>query len=150
MKTFLPLLLLVFFNPARANDMLAFHDTYIVAAPPGVETMAAYLTVTNPGDKDRKITHIASDQFESAEMHRSIIENGVARMEKLDTLTVPAHAQVEFAPGSLHIMLIGPKQPVLPGEFVILRLEEADGTEHDLAVKVIFTKTDPEGHDHHK
>lgn len=149
MKTFLPLLLLVFFNPARANDMLAFHDTYIVAAPPGVETMAAYLTVANPGDKDRKITHIASDQFESAEMHRSIIENGVARMEKLDTLTVPAHAQVEFAPGGLHIMLIGPKQPVLPGEFVILRLEEADGTEHDLAVKVIFTKTDHEDHSHH-
>lgn len=145
MKTFLPLLLLLaLFNTARANDMLAFHHTYIVAAPPGVDTMAAYFTVINPGDKDKKIMHIASDQFKSAEMHRSIIEDGIARMEKLDTLTVPAHSQVEFAPGGLHVMLTGPKQPVLPGEFVILQLEEADGTEHNLAVKVIFTKTDQE------
>lgn len=148
-KTFFPLLLLTFLGPAHANDMLVFQNTYIVAAPPGVETMAAYLTASNPGDEDKEITHVSSDQFESTEIHRSLIEDGVAKMQKLDTLTIPANSQIEFSPGGLHVMLIGPKQPVLPGEFVILRLEETDGTEHNLAVKVIYTKMDQEDHSHH-
>lgn len=129
--------------------MLAFQNTYIIAAPPGVETMAAYLTVVNSGKQDRKIVRIDSHQFDSAEIHRSTVEAGVARMEKLDILQVPAKSKVELSPGGLHVMLIGPKQPVLPGELVILRLEEADGTEHNLAIKVIFTAADREEHDHH-
>ncbi|HEX7027421.1 MAG TPA: copper chaperone PCu(A)C [Gammaproteobacteria bacterium] len=149
LKRIFPLLLLVFINPSHAGEMLAFQNTYIIAAPPGVETMAAYLTVINSGKRDKKIVRIDSHQFESAEIHRSTVEAGVAKMEKLDILQVPANSMVELSPGGLHIMLIGPKQPVLPGEFVILRLEEADGTEHNLAVKVIFTAMDRKEHEHH-
>lgn len=149
MKSLFPVLLLAFAGASHADDMLTFHNTYIVAAPPGVETMAAYLTVINPGEEGKEIVRIDSNQFESAEFHRSSIEDGVAKMQKLDSLTVPANSKVELSPGGLHVMLIGPKQSVLPGEFVILRLEEADGTEHNLAVKIIFTASDREEHNHH-
>jgi copper(I)-binding protein len=148
-RSFFPLLLLIFFSASHADNMLAFQNTYIVATPPGVETMAAYLTLDNSGKQNKEIVRIDSYQFESAEIHRSTIEDGIAKMEKLDSLRVPANSRIEMAPGGLHIMLIGPKQPVLPGEFVMLRLEEADGTEHNLAVKVIFTAMDQEDHSHH-
>lgn len=152
MKPFFPLLLLLALfgsSSSHANDMLAFQNTYIVAAPPGVETLAAYFTVDNPGDKDKTIVRIGSEQFESAEIHRTVIEDGVATMQKLDSLTVPANSEVKLIPGGLHVMLNKPEQPVLPGELVILQLEEADGTEHNLAVKVIYAGDNREEHDHH-
>lgn len=149
MRILFPLLLLAFTVSVHAKDMLMFQNTYIVAPPPGVETMAAYLIAINPGDKDKEITRIDSDQFESAEIHRSSIENGIAKMQKLDRLVIPANSQVEFSPGGLHVMLTGPERPVLPGEFVMLRLEEPDGTEHILAVKVIYAGDNREEHSHH-
>lgn len=145
MKKLLLLSLLLIAAPVIAKPLLKFESPFIAAAPPGVKTMAAYLTIVNTGRKDIDIIAIESDEFESAEFHRSFIENDVARMEKLDKLVVPANSSLALTAGGLHIMLIDPKRPVLPGELVILRFTEKSGAEHNLAVKVKFA----DGHRHH-
>src|SRR3546814_982987 len=47
-----------------------------------------------------------------AETHRTVRDGDVMRMEPAEIVEVPAGAQVEFAPGGLHIMLMDLKQPL--------------------------------------
>jgi hypothetical protein len=149
MKKLLILSLLLIAMPSIAKPLLKFETPFIAAAPPGVKTMAAYLTIVNTGRKDIEITGIDSDGFESAEFHRSVIENDIARMKKLDKLIVPAKSSLALTTGGLHIMLINPQRPVLPGELVIIRFTEAGGAEHNLAVKVKFADSADHHHHHH-
>ena len=133
-----------------AGQELQFVDAYIPAAPPGAKTMAAYLTINNTGNKDTKIVSVSCDEFESTEIHRSIVENDVAKMEHVPELTIPAKTQVILSPGGLHLMLINPLEEILPGELVSLKFKESDGTEHSLTVKVKFVYHSDSQHDHHQ
>src|SRR3546814_14927205 len=51
-----------------------------------------------------------------AETHRTVRDGDVMRMEPAEIVEVPAGAQVEFAPGGLHIMLMDLKQPLNKGD----------------------------------
>ncbi|HEX5055567.1 MAG TPA: copper chaperone PCu(A)C [Gammaproteobacteria bacterium] len=131
-------LLLLFSASAGASDSgnLAFREAYIAAAPPGATAMAAYMTIENPGDGVRRITSITSPDFKEVQMHRSTLKKGVAHMQQLDQLVIEAGSMVELKPGGTHLMLLEPVRDFEPGEVILLEIKEADGTEHNLGLKV--------------
>ena len=89
--------------PLVATDMA-------IAKPlPGMQMTAAYLTLTNNTTQTITITHVASPNFESVEMHESVLEDGMARMYALGDVTILAGASVHFEPGGKHLMLLRPK-----------------------------------------
>ena len=53
--------------------------------------------------------------------------NGVMKMTPQERVDVPARGQVSFKPGGLHVMLIGLRQELKPGDKfpVTLRFEKA-------------------------
>src|SRR3546814_11378422 len=51
-----------------------------------------------------------------AEAHRTVRDGDVMRMEPAEIVEVPAGAQVELAPGGLHIMLMDLKQQLNTGD----------------------------------
>ena len=136
---------------AHADNRLRFEDAVIPEAPPGAKTMAAYLTINNPSDSSTTIIEVSSHEFDTAEIHRSTVKNGVAKMEHVSQLTIPAKSQVIMSPGGLHIMLIDPVQPLLPGELVSLRFKENNGTEHSVTLKIKFDyySNQHDDHQHH-
>lgn len=77
---------------------------------PGSRMGAGYLTLTNNTADPITITKVTSPQYGAVEMHESVIEDGIARMRPLDSLTVPAHGSVRFEPGARHLMLIRPTE----------------------------------------
>lgn len=111
-----------------AEEGLTVHDAWIQAVPAAKTPAAAYFTIMNSGSASRQLVAAESDSFEKAMLHVSRVTNGIATMEHVAQVDVPAKGSVKFAPGGLHVMLIGPKAPLAAGAKVNLRLVFADGT----------------------
>ena len=83
-------------------------DIFVTRPVPGVQTSAAYLTLTNNTNKTITITRVTSPDFASVEMHESRIEDGIARMHALTELSIQTSQTVRFERGGKHLMLTSP------------------------------------------
>lgn len=128
--TFLPaiaLLLCVSIN-AHAAGKLGVFDAWIRAAPPGANMLAGYATLKNTGDEPVVILTVQSDAFRMASLHRTVIEEGVARMRELHRLKIAPGETVQFAPGGMHLMLMQPRHDIATGDKVEMLFMLLDGT----------------------
>jgi len=127
-RIFISSILLSFlFSPwVSGDDTLQVSGAWVRAGPPGIAVLAGYLTLTNHGAKDLVIEKVTSPDFAAVEIHRTVVQNGMARMLHQDTLKVSAGATVELAPGGMHLMLMQAKRPLKVGEQVTLRLTTRD------------------------
>lgn len=88
------------------------------ATPKGATVGAGYLTITNKGtDADRLIGGSAAPAGRF-EVHTTVMENGVARMRQVTGLEIKLGETVELAPGGMHVMFMGLKQPLRQGQTV--------------------------------
>jgi len=81
-------------------------DVRITQSMPGSRMAAGYLALTNNTTQTITITHVSSPQYDSVEMHESVVEDGVARMYPLAGVTLLPGRTVRFEPGGKHLMLI--------------------------------------------
>lgn len=89
--------------------------------------MAGFLTLHNAGASPRAVTSIESKEFEEIQIHEMSMRDGVMRMRPLARLEIAPHAQVELAPGGVHLMLFRPRRALSAGEKIELTLHLADG-----------------------
>lgn len=81
-----------------------------------------YLTMTNNGAADTLVS-VETDVCKKAELHQSKMVDGMMTMNMLKGgLAVPEHGLVKMEPGSYHIMLIGMKINLDPGDSFALTL----------------------------
>ncbi|RMF66363.1 MAG: copper chaperone PCu(A)C [Calditrichaeota bacterium] len=94
-------------------------------------TGVVYLTLRNNGAAADRLLLATSDVAEAVELHRSKMVDGKMSMEMLkEGVIVPAGGEVVFAPGGYHIMLIGLKRDLKPGDQFPLTLAfEKSGTQ---------------------
>jgi hypothetical protein len=123
-------------------------DGWVREAPPTSRVLAAYMQIINLTDSELTVTGITSPDFEAAELHRTVVENGMARMLPVPELTIPAGGSITLAPGGLHLMLFDPVRPLQQGDTVTLVLHRSDDICITLAVPVLRS-TDAE-HVHHQ
>lgn len=83
---------------------------------------AAYFTLVNGGGPDRLVAVIAESPM-LAGVHESRQEKGIVRMIARDSVPVPAHGRLTFAPGGLHVMLSHIPQPPPPAVKLTLRFQ---------------------------
>lgn len=84
---------------------------------------AAYMTLTNFTDADVALIGASSDAAAAAEVHLSSMgADGVMKMEKQDSVAIPAGEALELKPGGYHIMLIGLTRELIVGDEVTLTL----------------------------
>ncbi len=121
---------------ALAQPPVTAEDAWVRAAPPGSGVFAAYLTLHNGSREPGALVAVSSPQFARAELHRSTIADGVARMEAVDRVEIPARGSVALEPGGLHLMLIDPQVEVRDGGTANLVLGFADGWTLELTVPV--------------
>jgi copper(I)-binding protein len=82
---------------------------------------AVFLTLTGKGTGDR-LVGVSSPVAEKAELHETIMDQGIIKMREVQGMPIAAGGTVTLAPGGLHIMLMGLKQPLKEGESVSLTL----------------------------
>ena len=117
MKRLLAVCLLALLNTPAAAHEIKFGDLEIVhpwarATAGASKTGAVYMRIENNGDANDQLVGMASAAAERVEMHASNEENGVASMQKVNAIDLPAHSTIEFKPGKYHVMLIGVDPPL--------------------------------------
>jgi copper(I)-binding protein len=95
----------------------------ITASMPGGEMSAGYFALTNNTDDMITISSVVSAEFESVEIHESLLENGVAKMRRIPALSIPANSTVTLERGGKHLML---KRPVGNATQVSLKFLSGD------------------------
>lgn len=105
-----------------APNMVSIENAWIREAPPNALTMAGYLTIHNKTTQDRILTFAKSQAFKTVEFHRTIIEDGIAKMRHQDELLIPAGTSLVFKPGDFHLMMMEPKTALHMGDEVTITL----------------------------
>lgn len=112
-------------------------DGWVREAPPTSRVLAAYMRIINQTEGDLTVTGITSPDFEAADLHRTVVEDGVARMLPVPELTIPAGGSITLEPGGLHLMLFDPVRPLQQGDSVTLVLHRSDDICITLSVPVL-------------
>lgn len=110
-----------------ANSVIV-RDAWSRTTPPGITIGVAYFVIDNRGPKDR-LLRVSSPAAKQAELHISVMEDGIMQMRPLKTVEVGQRAIVKFEPGGKHVMLIGLQQPLKAGdEFPLTLTFEKSGS----------------------
>ncbi|EKS67941.1 MULTISPECIES: copper chaperone PCu(A)C [Caballeronia] len=104
---------------------LEARDCWVRAMPPNLPS-SGYFTVANNGDKPATLTAAETPAFGMTMMHKSESKNGTATMSAVDSVDVPAHGTLNFAPKGYHLMLEEPGKPLKVGSTIPLTLSFAD------------------------
>lgn len=133
--------------PAEVN--LHVGDPWVREAPPSASVLAAYMTLHNPGPTPVEITSISSPDFARGELHRTVVEDGVARMLPVGQLVIPASDQATLEPGGMHLMLYEPRRVLRAGDSVTLIIEGSDDLLLTFPAAVKRDGSDTGHHHHH-
>lgn len=138
---------------AFAQDDIEFDNAWIAEAPPGSQVMAAYMDIKNTSNKNLIITPPKSGDFKKIEFHRTLHENGMAKMQRLAELTIPANSTVNLKQGSYHMMLFNPAKKMKAGDQSTLTFQIKDARKNSVAIKVVAPVKKPVfeqmDHSHH-
>ena len=136
-------------GPVRADVTL--RDGWVAETPPGAMATGAYGVLRNDGDRAVVLVGLSSPACEEAEMHRTTHEGGVARMERIASLTLQPAEEIRFEPGGRHWMLMRPRK-LSGGDEVEIILEFADGEKVAVRLPVrarAEAAAKPHDHSHH-
>ena len=130
------LLILLLVLPGSAFAELDISDAWIKNLPPTIPVRAGYMTIHNAQTHALSIIAIRCDAFTSVEIHRTIEQDGMMRMELVPSLTIEPDSTVQLAPGGLHLMMMNPIEPTKPGDALMIVIELDDGSTQSLKLIV--------------
>ena len=121
--------------PALAGE-LTVTGAWSRTTPPGVSIGVIYLDIKNDTAKSDRLLKLKTSVATSAEVHRTEVIEGVARMREVAVLHVAAGERVAFEPGGMHVMLMGLNKPLVEGQKFDLELLFEVGGPRKVAVVV--------------
>jgi copper(I)-binding protein len=120
---------------AEAAPSVQVSEAWIRWLPANVPS-AGYMLLTNTGSTPRVLIGATSPAFGEIGVHQSRTVNGVTDMAPVDSLTLPPHSNLRFAPGGYHLMLMQSSRSLRAGEHVTITLRFADGPSLDVPFEV--------------
>jgi copper(I)-binding protein len=106
-------LLLPVFSAANADDYkagdLLVSDPWSQELPPNAPTVAAYFVIHNQGDSADRLVSVDTPVAAEAQLHEHVMQGDLMKMQKVDTVAIPAKGDLTFAPMAYHVMLLGLK-----------------------------------------
>lgn len=141
-------------TPVYQTGDLRVSQVWARAVPPNSPAGAAYFTLENMGSTPIRLLSAKSSLSDTTELHTHVhTPEGLMRMEQVPQVEIPAKSTLNFKPGSYHVMLMQPKEPLAVGGHFSLELSfEPEGT---LQLDVPVLESAPQaqephaGHMHH-
>jgi copper(I)-binding protein len=90
-------------------------------------TGAGFMTLTNSGPAPDALVSVESPWAKDAQIHHSSMTGGVARMQRVARVEIPAGGTVTFAPGGYHLMFMGLGRALKTGDRLPATLSFASG-----------------------
>lgn len=132
---------------ADKKPEVSIDDVWISEAPPTASVLAAYAHIHNPTPNVQTLVSVNSPAFSKAELHLSKVINGIATMEKQESLSIPANSTIKLTPGAYHLMLFQPDKSYKAGDMIVLSFRFSDGT--SVSVSATVKKRNNTEHEHH-
>ncbi len=127
----------VWARPAVMGDMGADQDGHGGMGGPMPGTGAVFMTLQNRGDEADRLMSAQTDVAQVVEVHETMIQGDVAKMQQITGgIELPAGGSVTLKPGGYHIMLIGLKRDLGPGDTFNLMLNFETSQDLNLEVEV--------------
>ncbi len=113
-------------SPAAHAEVKAT-GAWVRATVPTQKSTGAFMTLTST--EDARVVAARSPAARIVELHASSSKDGVASMQAVKAIELPAGKAVELKPGGHHVMLMALGKPVTAGEKVpiILTIEDKRG-----------------------
>lgn len=109
-------LVFLILSPVMAGS-LEVSNPQIRATAPGMKATGGYLTITNHSNLDDRLVSASADFAGRVEIHEMIMDGEVMKMrEREGGIEIPAGGMAMLKPGGLHLMLMGLKESMMPGE----------------------------------
>lgn len=125
-------------------------DAWVAEAPPTTSVFAGYMQLKNTGERDMVLTGVVSQDFESVDIHETVIKEDKVSMVAHETLPIPAGKTVSLEPGGFHLMLIKAKKPLKAGDTVEIVLHFQDSITQPVKMEVKKRPTENAvDHEHH-
>ena len=133
-----------------ANETICLSKAWINEAPPTATILAGYVHIENNSNDDLTLTKVTSPVFDKIEIHRSMVNSeGMASMERQTELLIPAGESIEFKPGSFHLMLFNPDEPLKSGQSVSMEFTFSNNQTYSIEAKVERRNDMQHEHHHH-
>jgi copper(I)-binding protein len=110
---------------AGAAPALSVEGCWIRALP---DQGAAYFKLHNDGNIEQRLTAVQVNGYGTAMLHRTQEVGGMMKMTAADNIPVPAHGELDFAPGAYHVMLMGANNAPAVGASTSMTLHFKDGS----------------------
>jgi copper(I)-binding protein len=115
------------------------------------KTGAVYFVLKNKGAEPDRLVSVSATVAESAQLHANTMRDGMVHMEPVAGIDIPASGSAELKPGGFHVMLMGPKRQLKPGQHFEMTLTFAKAGQVTIQVPVKRQAgTDGMGMDHGK
>lgn len=117
---------------------LRIADPFARATMPRQPTGVAYLTIENKGKNGDKLIAASSPAAKSVEIHNMWMEGEVMKMREVPGIELKPASKVVMTPGDgYHLMLMGLRQTLKPGDKfpMTLTFEKAGKTEVTVVVR---------------
>ncbi len=132
---------------------LSIENARVRAMPPGQPNTAAFMMIKNSGTSDIRLTKVSSSASKKSEFHKhEKNDQGVLSMSRVAYIDIKAGGSFVFKSGDHHIMMMGLKKMLKPGEITQLQLFDNNGQDYlfDVPVVSIMQAQKMEhGHHHH-
>ncbi len=95
-------------------------DAWVRGTVPAQKATGAFMEIT--GKSAARLISAESPAATTVEIHNMSMQNGVMKMFPVEAIDIPAGKTIKLASGGYHVMLMGVKQQMKPGERVPLKL----------------------------
>ena len=130
------ILALTIFPAASEEADVSVRDAWVRETPPGMTMMAGYMELRNNTSRPQVLLAASSSAFQGVMIHRTIVKDGMAGMVHLSQIELAPIANLIFAPGGYHLMLMNPKRTLRAGDPVVINLEFRGGLVLPVAFEV--------------
>ncbi|MCP4041797.1 MAG: copper chaperone PCu(A)C [Gammaproteobacteria bacterium] len=136
----IPLLLISTTVPAESvpdgAGSVSVNDAYVRAVPPGQPNSAAFMQLHNGSSTHHTVVDAASPAAKTVELHTHIKKGGMMKMRRIDKIDIHPNSQAVLKPGGQHIMLMGLKKELNPGNQVSITITFGDGSTKEFTAPV--------------
>ncbi|WP_422344431.1 copper chaperone PCu(A)C [Parasphingorhabdus sp.] len=99
-------LAVIFLSACGQGDVLRVDEAVVNLSPVDGNPSSGYMTI-HGGPDDVSLVSVIADDVMRMEMHETVETDGMARMQQLSVVSVPAGEKIKFEPGGKHLMIWG-------------------------------------------
>lgn len=122
--------------PAVRSEPLVLSEFWVKEANASMKNTGGFVRIENNSREEISLESAESDISRIVELHETVMEKEVMKMNRLESVKIPAGSSVQLKPGGMHIMFIGLKKDIRNGEEVKILLNFSGGIKKEISAKV--------------